>query len=803
MSIYLFKRMALVLTLSAATYAYTQDKAETALQKFAENYPQEKIHLLFNKDHYVTGENLWFKAFVFEGYNRSTISTNLFVELYDRSKKLIDKKMVPLLKGEGSGSFLLAANLKEDVYFIRAYTTWMTNFSEDFNYLQPITIYNPLSPQKLQTDTEAVWSATVHPESGTFIDGIKTKFAVRLHSKGITPSKWNGFVSETENPDTPIVKLTGFDQNVGSFTIKPQVGKKYQVTLQDEAGKKVSINLPPVSSSGINLQVESSNTAVKYSIQSKNISADTQPYKILGTINNVLVYKAIIHKMTDAQSASIPANKLVNGVLQLTLFDSKENVVAQRLCFVQPDLLNIKKPNLTSNLNPSERAKNSLTIGKNANYNGYSIVVTDPERSSSEEENSVLSSLWLTGDFSSTISRPAQYFTKNHQSEALDALLISEKWNRFNWNSIMLGNYPFIKNKPESYISYKGKVVSQGKPAANADLNLIFKMPDTGMKFHQIKTDASGLFTLKNLVFEDTMTFSYQLNSSDKAVVNSTQVYFQPDFSFVPLRKELPDSRMKLTERIQGEEIPAKVAQSIANLASEKFINEKVTDIEEVKIKADKRNKTKKLNDELSSPMFKSANEMVFDFVNENNGMGALNVVQWLQGRVPGLQINSQGGNTTATMRGGQVEIFLDEMRIDGSQISMISVPEVAMIKVIRGFFSGSAGGGNGAILIYTRRGGITGSVQDTKSKTLKEMNLKGYDKEEPFNNQIYESIETQSLTKDSRSTLYWNPYLLKDDKEPTTIQFYNNDSAKEFKVIIIGFDEEDDTPLYYNEILK
>jgi len=323
------------------------------------------------------------------------------------------------------------------------------------------------------------------------------------------------------------------------------------------------------------------------------------------------------------------------------------------------------------------------------------------------------------------------------------------------------------------------------------------------MKFHQIKTDASGLFTLKNLVFEDTMTFSYQLNSSDKAVVNSTQVYFQPDFSFVPLRKELPDSGMKLTERIQGEEVPAKVAQSIANLASEKFINEKVTDIEEVKIKADKRNKTKRLNDELSSPMFKSANEMVFDFVNENNGLGAINVVQWLQGRVPGLQINSQGGNTTATMRGGQVEIFLDEMRIDGSQISMISVPEVAMIKVVRGFFAGSAGGGNGAILIYTRRGGITGSIPDTKSKTLKEMNLKGYDKEEPFNNQIYESIETQSLTKDSRSTLYWNPYLLKDDKEPTTIQFYNNDSAKEFKVIIIGFDEEDDTPLYYNEILK
>jgi len=802
MSIHFLKRTVLALTLSAAAYVQAQGNAEKALQKFEQNYPQEKIHLLFHRDHYVAGEQLWFKSFVFEGYNRSAISTSLFVELYDSSKKLIDKKMVPLLRGEGSGSFLLAPGLPEDVYFIRAYTTWMTNFSEDFHYLRPVTVYNPTSPQKLQADTGAAWSATVHPESGTFVDGIKTKFAVRLHSKGITPSEWSGFVSDTENRDVPIVKFTGFDQNVGSFSINPQAGKNYQVTVQDAAGKKVSIRLPPVSQSGIHLQVESTSDAVRYSIQSKN-TADNTTYKMVGTMNNQLVYKAEFKNLSD-KIMSIPADKLINGVLQLTLFDAKENVVAQRLCFVQPEVLNIKKPTLSANFSKGERAKNSFTIGKDTGYNAYSVLVADPESSDPEEDNSLLSSLWLTGDFTSDIFKPAQYFTKTRNPEALDALLISEKWNRFTWNSIILGHYPLIKNKPESYISYKGKVMYQGKPAANSDLNLIFKMPDSGMKFHQIKTDASGLFSLHSMVFEDTMSFSYQLNTGDKNAVADTQVYFQPDFSFVPLRKDLPSTRMKLTERIPGEEVPAKVARSIDNLSSEKLIYEKITDIEEVKIKGDRKNKTKKLNDALSSPMFKSVNEMVFDFVNENNGLGAGNILQWLQGRVPGLQISSQGGNVSATMRGGPVELFLNEMRADASQISMVSVPEVAMIKVFRGFFAGSAGGGNGAIVIYTKRGGITGSMPEyDKSKTLKKMNLKGYDKEEPFNNQIYESIETQTLAKDIRSTLYWNPYLPKDDKEPTTVQFYNNDHAKDFKVIIIGFDEEDDTLLYCNEILK
>lgn len=800
----LLKRMALALTLSATSYAHAQNKAETALQKFGESYPQEKIHLLLNKDYYVAGENLWFKSFVFDGYNRSDISTSLFVELYDSSKKLLDKKMIPLLKGEGSGSFSLAATLKEDVYFIRAYTTWMTNFSEEYNYLRPITVYNPSSAQKLIENNDVPWTATVHPESGTFIDGIETKFAVRLHSVGKTPLNWKGYVSDNENPEMPIVTFKNFDQNVGSFLLKPQVGKKYQLTIEDEKGKKTSLDLPMASSSGLHLQVESTDTSVKYTLNSKNIPEENQPYKILGTINNTLVYKAIIRKLSDSQSASIPTEKLVNGILRLTLFDNKENVIAERLCFVEPQTLPLKKPNITTDFNSKEKSANALTIGKDTNFDNYSVTVLDAKSNSFEEENSLLSTLWLTGDLSSSIDKPAQYFTKNNNPQALDALLISEKWKRFEWYSIISGNYPFIKNKPESYISYKGKVLSQGKPAANADLNLIFKMPDSGLKFHQIKTDNSGLFALDNLVFEDTMNFSYQLNTSDKAIANSTQIYFQPAFSFIPLRKDLPSTPMKLTERIQGEELPEKVAKSVSTVTFEKFINEKITDIEEVKIKGERKNKTKKLNDALSSPLFKSMNEMVFDFVNDNNMIGGNNILQWLQGRVPGLQISSQGPNTTATMRGGNVDIFLDEMRVDASQISMISVSDVAMIKVIRGFFSGGfGGGGNGAIAIYTKRGGITGSAPDNgQSKSLKEMKLKGYDKEEHFNNTMYENVPQTDLAKDTRSTLYWNPNLQKDDAGSAKIKFYNNDEAKEFKVIIIGFDQED-TPLYYNEILK
>ncbi len=78
------------------------------------------------------------------------------------------------------------------------------------------------------------------------------------------------------------------------------------------------------SSSGLHLQVESTDKSVKYTLNSKNISTENQPYKILGTINNSLVYKAIIRKLSDSQSASIPTEKLVNGILRLTVLIIKK-----------------------------------------------------------------------------------------------------------------------------------------------------------------------------------------------------------------------------------------------------------------------------------------------------------------------------------------------------------------------------------------------------------------------------------------------------------------------------------------------
>jgi hypothetical protein len=96
-------------------------------------------------------------------------------------------------------------------------------------------------------------------------------------------------------------------------------------------------------------------------------------------------------------------------------------------------------------------------------------LVSEDDGTQKPEEDNILSGLWLTGDFTTKIDSPAQYFSKNANSEALDALLISEKWNRFDWNSVLSGTVPTIKTKPQNF-SYRVKPVKNSSLMPNSSV---------------------------------------------------------------------------------------------------------------------------------------------------------------------------------------------------------------------------------------------------------------------------------------------------------------------------------------------
>ena len=262
---------------------FAQSKLETAIKSLDTNYAQEKVYLLFDKEDYIAGDNIWFKAYTLNGYKPSLISTNLIVELYDKDKKLIDRKLVPVVNGESDGTLNTKNENEEGIYFVRAYTTYMTFFSEEFQYINQIKIFNPNSKLKLVPNPNLKWNAKAFAEGGNFIQNQTTKFAVRLKSDGNLPKKWNGFVFEKNNPANKISTFDNLDENVATFALRAEEGKSYQVQLNDEKGNQQIIDLPEAKKDGILLKVVRNSKDIVIQLKSINQENPLLNYKIIGT----------------------------------------------------------------------------------------------------------------------------------------------------------------------------------------------------------------------------------------------------------------------------------------------------------------------------------------------------------------------------------------------------------------------------------------------------------------------------------------------------------------------------------------
>lgn len=778
-----------------------QDKIDKAIENLEHNYTQEKVYLLFDKDKYVVGDNIYFKSFVFNGYTRSRVSNTLFVELYDHKKNLVDKKTVFLKDGEGDGTFILNESLNEDIYFVRAYTAWMGNFSEDFNFIKQIPIYNPNSEQKLVLDKNTKWTANVFPESGTFIDNIPTKFAVRVYSQGIPPTSWSGYVIDSEKPNETLATFKNLDQNVGTFSITPKSGRTYKAIVEDNKGAKQTINLPSVSNSGINLQLTNDAKGINYKIKGSNLPQGLQGYSIVGTINNQMVYRANI-KSTASDATSIIPTKVSNdetAVLLITIFDDKQNPVAERLFFVNPKKLNIDEPTLAMSMNNEARAFNSFDIEPNDDYSSYTVLVKDSQPVENRNENTILSAQWLTGDFTSPIFNPSQYFEKTANPDALDAIFISEKWKRFDWESLLSGKTPEFVFKPQKNLSFQGKVTNNGRFLPNKNINLLLKTEKSDKNFVPAVTDDKGLIYLDNIYFDEPLTVSYYLNQDKKQSSESDNlnITFQSLVNGIPFKNPLPATNYRLTNSAQADPSIAKLLQNKKN--KQTLIDfDKETQIEEVQITAKKVDKKAELDKELSSGRFSSMNATIFDLVNDNkDAIGSQNILQWLQGRAAGLTFTmDQSGNLVPSIRGSQAQLFLDEMPVDASMISSLPISNIAMVKVLK-----DGGLVSNAVAIYTRRGNMV-SDDDKKDEKVNKLVLKGYDKSVEFELPDITGDGYKRISKDTRETLYWNPSLSEDGGLAPRAKFFNNDEAKNRQVTIISFDKNDRL-LYYNEIVK
>lgn len=514
-----------LLTTSAIAQQDQTDQLHEQFVRYQENSLQEKIFIHTSKDNYFVGETMYFKIYSVDGMLHQPLNLSIvaYVELLNSNNQPVAQIKVPLKDGTGNGSLLIDNSVSTGSYRIIAYTSWMKNFSENYFFSKDISVINPL--KKIIAEKKVVEEKLVagfFPEGGNLVYGLNSKVAFQVTNAGGQGLDFKGAIVDERN-DT-VVRFSPLKFGIGNFSFTPQKGKRYRAIINSH-GKSLSKELPNPFDQGyiMNIVVEGNALTVKIK-SNKEGTASSQVF--LFVQNRQRVRKLLTSVLDNSGNAqfTVPVGEMNDGISHITLFDKELNPIAERLYFKQPShLLKIKVNQSKQLYKKREHVSLSLTTDGSANL---SMTVYKVDELQGYDSTNIVNNLYLTSDLKGRVENPNYYLTigGNEKEQAIDNLMLTHGWSRFNWSDIMKNNWPVVKFSPENEaMNIRASITSkQDNPLANASMFL--SSPAKEIQFYPAKSNARGLLQFytrdlygkKEIMFQqvgDTSAFNITLLS--------------------------------------------------------------------------------------------------------------------------------------------------------------------------------------------------------------------------------------------------------------------------------------------------
>jgi hypothetical protein len=304
--------------------------------------------------------------------------------------------------------------------------------------------------------------------------------------------------------------------------------------------------------------------------------------------------------------------------------------------------------------------------------------------------------------------------------------------------------------------------------------------------FHQgfeFKTDITGRFSIAGLDFNDVASVTYAAKDDQQLLEGGSIVLEEK--KFLPIDFVWPQP---LTD---VEHADFKIDKNTTLLNEIIVRNKRI-------IEEDARKKTQSEREEQYLRPF---GEPDYIFKPDQLNQAAVNVIEMLRGRVPGLTIMTIGNEYAVRFVRAQSlslnpdpVVFIDDIPMGGSPSQSLStvIPDnVASIEIVSRLspLLGSIGG-SGAIAVYTKTGGLRGRPE--QKMPLSTFLVRGYSVPAEFKGINYEK-EFRPDDSDFRPTLYWNPnVVLTAPYESFPLAFYASDSTGPYLIAIEGITSED-----------
>ena len=794
----------------------SQEVPEFSIREFIESnmmeqlrrYPQEKIYLHVDRDYYIPGDRIWFKAYLTHAstHQRFDGSRYVYVDLVSPADTLISRVRIrPDDNGLHHGNIHLTEVVPEGYYTLCAYTKYLSNNEEDYIYKKQIRIGNPVvadntddgDRSRTVRQVKEDFDVSFFPEGGHLLEGVLCRVAFKaLNSGGYSEYVMGKIVDQNDNE---IVSLNTLHAGMGGFGFIPERGKAYTAVCYNAAGKSKRIRLPEAQRSSYTLTTSywRNKRLTVGRLKSADLKSFDQMYVLVHS-RGMLLYFGEWDK--DREYLSFVEDQLPSGVIQILLFDKDMNPVSERLVFSEGRDQAILE--LSTDREEYKMRENVLTDVRLLDSEGrplngdLSVSVTDDNDLSVNSSSTIFSTLLLTSELKGHIENPGYYFEEDNDIAlyALDYLMMTQGWRRYDIPEVMKGNFSYAEQPFEKSMEVAGRVERLLTSGSIKEGDVTLMIMNT-MESMSSKTDANGRFNFSEMEYPDsTIFFFHSVNRKGSERVEL----------------KLDESLLKSKSLVKSPKIDKKRMEQLASLLSmdhgdskSRFMEKakerykydedmRLIYLPEVEIVA----KKPELEPEIWSVYSKFASRSIT--LSRIQEMNAVSVEEIFR-RVPGLVVSQRfdGVRYVLELRlpGGFTPlVMIDDVAIEGDDdvFSLINVQDIERIDIFSheqgGLFGTRAPGG--AVSITTRKG-VVGSKENIGFNRRILMPL-GYQHPVEFYSPRYET-DTQKfdIMPDLRTTIYWKPDVVVTEEGQASLDFYTADFTTTYSMVVEGLSED------------
>lgn len=515
------KRIFLILVLiilHAGLFAQTAESDESGTttietlsqkaKRFGESVPQEKVFLHLDNTCYFVGDTIWYKGYVTcsDKNTLTDLSKILYVELLTPDGYLVERQQLEMTDGTAHGAFCLKDSLYAGYYELRAYTLWMLNFgryehphsrwTEEMFYNRRMAkdffrdydkLYSRVFPVYDKPDDKEIYPKDMtlrpmrryyksrkgkpeldvrfYPEGGEMVAGTTGRIAFEANTQ--EGEHLNLEMSIQDRSGNEIARAKTVNRGRGVFTL-PDIDARggYRAVFKYR-DYDYTVKLPDPAREGCAMTVTQEEDVLHLDFHTSPALGQQPEALGLQVMHNgvTLDYRSVDFGTQAHQTIDLPTGQLPTGIHQLTLFDGRGRIYADRLVFVNHhdyDRPRITVTGVEEEYSPFAPISIRLQLDTASTAaSRVSLSVRDRITDENTYDNgNILTEMLLCSELKGFVETPGYYFEDDtpERRQALDLLMMVQGWRRYSWKT-MAGVEPFsLEYMPEQSQTIAGCV---------------------------------------------------------------------------------------------------------------------------------------------------------------------------------------------------------------------------------------------------------------------------------------------------------------------------------------------------------